>query len=128
MFDKLVEKCGSIHSPKDEFYRLAAEAISFPSPMFWRDHGNAPCYHGSKPGILLLDSSPIFFGFVSRIRPATSGLKSRMLGARCVSRSSPYNPSMPYLIFRTFQPVPHFPGSQCLVFKPTRSYLLCVTR
>ncbi len=23
------------------------------------DHGNAPCYPGSKPGILLLDSSPI---------------------------------------------------------------------
>lgn len=108
----------SIHSPKDEFYRLAAEAISFPSPLFVEeDHGTAPCYPGSKPGILLYDSSPIFFGFVSRIRPATSGFKSRMLGARCVSRSLPHNPSMPYLIFRTFQPVPHFPGSQCLVFE-----------
>lgn len=58
----MVRSVVSIHSPKDEFYRLAAEAISFPSPLFCEgDHGNAPCYPGSKPGILLLDSSPIIF-------------------------------------------------------------------
>lgn len=65
----------SIHSPKDEFYRLAAEAISFPSPLFFleEDHGNAPCYPGSKPGILLFDSSPVFFALGTGFEPVSSG-------------------------------------------------------
>ena len=65
----------SIHSPKDEFYRLAAEAISFPSPLIVEeDHGTAPCYPGSKPGILLYDSSPIIiFALGTGFEPVSSG-------------------------------------------------------
>lgn len=35
---------------------------------------------------------------------------------------------MPYLIRLHIQPVPHFPDSQCLVFKPPRCCLLCTNK
>lgn len=68
-------------------------------------------------------------GFVSRTRTYVSGLKSRMLGACVLPEQYSHIPSMPYPTFCTFQPVPHFPGSQCLVFYSLRDcYLLCATR
>ena len=44
------------------------------------DHGNAPCYPGSKPGILLLDSSPIFLCSGNWVR--TSLIRLTAGGAR----------------------------------------------
>jgi hypothetical protein len=63
---------------------------------------------------------PALIGFVGRARTYVAGLKSRMLGAWVLPNNYPHIPSLPYLDVHTFQPVRHFPGSQCLVLKPTR--------
>jgi hypothetical protein len=85
-----------------------------------RELGLEPRMTESKSVVLPLHYSRTETGFVSRTRTYDKGPKSRMLGALRVSQSYPHIPSMPYLTFHTIRPVPHFPGSQCLVLKPTR--------
>ena len=58
---ELVEKCGFDPLPEGRVLqtRCWSHQLSFSVVFCEGDHGNAPCYPGSKPGILLLDSSPI---------------------------------------------------------------------
>ena len=57
----MVEKCGFDPLPEGRILqtRCRSHRLSFSVVFCEGDHGNAPCYPGSKPGIVLLDSSPI---------------------------------------------------------------------